>query len=80
MCRSAHTRQSFEAAFENNFKCPECGDLMNQIDNSRTIEFLKKRLEDLEVLEEKSAKAKKKSAMAAKPTATKKATRKKAKA
>lgn len=48
MCRFAHTRQGFEEAFEYNFKCPECGELMNQVDNSRTIEFLKKRISDLE--------------------------------
>ena len=54
MCRSAHTRQNFETAFENNFKCPECGELMNQVDNSRTIDFLKSRLAELEAIEAKA--------------------------
>lgn len=60
MCRSAHTRQNFETAFENNFKCPECGELMNQVDNSRTIDFLKKRLVELEAIEAKAATSPKK--------------------
>ena len=52
MCRFAHTRQGFEESFENNFKCPECGELMNQVDNSRTIDFLKTRIADLEKTQE----------------------------
>ncbi|MGM5481672.1 MAG: hypothetical protein ACQESE_04670 [Nanobdellota archaeon] len=48
MCRFAHERQSFEEAFENDFKCPECGELMNQLDNERTIEFLNKKITELE--------------------------------
>ncbi|MFP4119080.1 MAG: hypothetical protein ACLFTH_03430 [Candidatus Woesearchaeota archaeon] len=48
MCRFAHERQSFEEAFENDFKCPECGELMNQLNNERTIEFLKNKIAQLE--------------------------------
>lgn len=54
MCKYAHARQNFEIAFENEFKCPECGELMNQVDNARTIEFLKNRLEELLIIEEKA--------------------------
>ncbi|MFP4523617.1 MAG: hypothetical protein ACLFNM_03670, partial [Candidatus Woesearchaeota archaeon] len=51
MCRFAHTRQNFEEAFENNFKCPECGEIMNQQDNERTVEFLKSRLDELQLIQ-----------------------------
>jgi transcription initiation factor TFIIE subunit alpha len=47
MCRHAHARQNFEDAFENDFKCPECGELMNQQDNARTKSFLQERIAKL---------------------------------
>lgn len=47
MCKSACVRMSFEKAMDFNFKCPECGELMNEQDNSRTIEFLKGRVQEL---------------------------------
>ncbi|MBR9690423.1 hypothetical protein GOV08_01940 [Candidatus Woesearchaeota archaeon] len=40
MCKNACARMNFEKAVDFEFKCPECGELMNQQDNSRTIEFL----------------------------------------
>jgi transcription initiation factor TFIIE subunit alpha len=80
MCRYAHARQGFDIAFENNFKCPECGELMNQVDNTRTIEFLQKRLAELtetqqEPREKKSTPVKKTvKKVAVKKPAVKKAT------
>lgn len=47
MCRNACARMDFEKAIEFNFKCPECGEIMNQQDNTRTIEFLKQRIKEL---------------------------------
>ncbi|PLW79623.1 hypothetical protein C0585_06520 [Candidatus Woesearchaeota archaeon] len=47
MCKNACTRMPFEKAVDFEFKCPECGELMNQQDNSRTIEFLKTRIDEL---------------------------------
>lgn len=44
MCKSACVRKDFEKAMDDEFKCPECGELMNQQDNSRTIEFLKEKI------------------------------------
>ncbi len=48
MCRHAHARLGFEEAVENDFKCPECGELMNQQNNERTISFLQERIAKLE--------------------------------
>lgn len=47
MCVNACTRMPFEKAVDFEFKCPECGELMNQQDNSRTIEFLKESIQEL---------------------------------
>jgi transcription initiation factor TFIIE subunit alpha len=48
MCKYACSRNIFEDAVERNFKCPECGALMNPQDNSRTIEVLSGKLKELE--------------------------------
>jgi len=48
MCRNACVRMPFEKSMEFNFKCPECGTLMNEQDNTRTQEFIKQQLKDLE--------------------------------
>lgn len=48
MCKNACIRMPFEAAVEATYKCPECGELMNQLDNARTIEFLRSQLKELE--------------------------------
>ena len=45
----------FEKATDFNFKCPECGELMNQLDNTRTIDFLKDQIMKLEKEAEKEA-------------------------
>ena len=55
MCRSACVRMDFEKATDFNFKCPECGELMNQVDNARTIGFLKDKIGELEKEAEKEA-------------------------
>ncbi len=48
MCSSACVRLGFHEATEFEFKCPECGKLLNQQDNSKTIEMLKKKIKELE--------------------------------
>lgn len=53
MCKNACTRMNFDDAFELNFKCPDCGEIMNQQSNQRTIEFLQKRIKELETELEK---------------------------
>lgn len=47
MCKSACTRMDFEKAMEFNFKCPECGELMDEQNNTRTIEFLQQKIKEL---------------------------------
>jgi transcription initiation factor TFIIE subunit alpha len=47
MCKNACTRMDFEKAMEFNFKCPECGELMDEQNNSRTLEFLQERITEL---------------------------------
>ncbi len=48
MCNNACMRLSFEKAMELDFKCPECGEIMEEKDNERTVEFLKEKINDLE--------------------------------
>lgn len=47
MCKNACSRMVFDKAIEYNFKCNECGEIMNEQDNKRTIEFLTDRLKEL---------------------------------
>jgi len=48
MCKNACTRMDFEKSMEFNFKCPECGELMDEQNNARTVEFLKERIDELD--------------------------------
>ena len=48
MCRTACVRMDFETSMDFNFKCPECGEIMNEQDNQRTIQFLQERITELE--------------------------------
>ncbi len=47
ICSKACARLDFDQATEFEFKCPECGSLLNQQDNSKTIENLKNRIKEL---------------------------------
>jgi transcription initiation factor TFIIE subunit alpha len=47
MCSNTCVRLTFPEAAENNYKCPECGEIMNTQDNSRTVEFLQQRIDEL---------------------------------
>lgn len=49
MCKNACTRMDFEKAMEFNFKCPECGELMDEQNNQRTIEFLQQKIKELKM-------------------------------
>jgi len=48
LCRNACSRMNFDVAMEFNYKCPECGTIMQEQDNARTIEFLEGRIVELE--------------------------------
>ncbi|MFH1400352.1 MAG: hypothetical protein ABIH41_02435 [Nanoarchaeota archaeon] len=48
LCKNACARMDFERAVEFTFKCPECGSIMNQQDNARTIEFLNEKIKEIE--------------------------------
>jgi len=48
MCGNGCARFDFDHATDFEFKCPECGQLLNQQDNSRTIENIKKRIIELQ--------------------------------
>lgn len=48
ICPNMCSRLPIDKAMFYSFKCPECGSLMNQQDNTRTIERLKERIEELE--------------------------------
>lgn len=50
ICSNACTRLDFEQGTINDFKCPECGSLLTQQDNTRTIEFLKEQIKELEIV------------------------------
>lgn len=49
ICPNLCTRMNFENAMELNFKCPECGRILNPQDNTRTIEHLKSMIAKMEV-------------------------------
>lgn len=48
ICPNLCTRMNFESAMEINYKCPECGRILNPQDNSRTIEHLKNMIAEME--------------------------------
>jgi len=48
ICKFACSRMTFESAIEQNFKCHECGTIMQEQDNNRTREFLKERIVELD--------------------------------
>ena len=48
ICDNKCMRLDFEQATEFDFKCPECGDLMNQEDNKEKIKEIEKQIKKLE--------------------------------
>ncbi|MBU0629064.1 MAG: hypothetical protein KKC75_07790 [Nanoarchaeota archaeon] len=47
ICTKACARLDFEQATEFDFKCPECGSLLNQQDNTKTIDHIKEKIAEL---------------------------------
>jgi transcription initiation factor TFIIE subunit alpha len=56
ICSQACARLDFEQATEFGFKCPECGNLLNQQDNTKTIENIKERIKELQAADSKKKK------------------------
>jgi transcription initiation factor TFIIE subunit alpha len=48
LCTNACARLDFEQSTELEFKCPECGTLLQQQDNARTIEVLKEKIKEMQ--------------------------------
>src|SRR3989338_5132172 len=53
ICTKACARLDFEQATEFDFKCPECGSLLNQQDNTKTIDHIRQKIIDLEEVNSK---------------------------
>lgn len=47
ICQKACVRVDFDHAFNLEFKCPECGSLLNLQENSRTITNIKEKIKEL---------------------------------
>lgn len=47
-CKNKCMRLNFEKAIDHEFKCPECGELMNQEDNTKRVDSLRKEILSLE--------------------------------
>lgn len=50
ICPSMCARLDFEKATDFDYKCPECGILLKQQDNSKTIEHIRRRIRELQSL------------------------------
>jgi transcription initiation factor TFIIE subunit alpha len=48
LCTNVCVRLDIDQATDLEFKCPECGSILNQQDNSKTIENLRKQIDELE--------------------------------
>ncbi|MBI5392295.1 hypothetical protein HZA96_00360 [Candidatus Woesearchaeota archaeon] len=48
LCTNACSRLDFEQSTELEFKCPECGTLLQQQDNTRTIDHLRDKIKEIE--------------------------------
>jgi len=49
LCPSACVRVNFEKAVDFDFKCPECGSILNHQDNEKTIEFLQNKIKEIKM-------------------------------
>jgi len=48
LCTNACIRLNFEQSTDFSYKCPECANLLNQQDNSKTIEHIEQEIRDLQ--------------------------------
>ncbi|MBI2144560.1 hypothetical protein HYU17_05445 [Candidatus Woesearchaeota archaeon] len=50
ICPDACTRAEFATAVQQSFKCGECGQLLSHEDNTRTIDFLREKVREMEAV------------------------------
>ena len=50
ICPAACVRADFTTAVQTGFKCVECGQLLEQEDNTRTIDFLREKVREMEAV------------------------------
>lgn len=48
LCPNACIRVGFEKAFDLEYRCPECGNILSHQDNSKTIDFLREQIKRLQ--------------------------------
>ncbi len=48
MCGNLCVRMNFDDSVDFNFRCPECGELLKQQDNKKTIEHIKNKIKEIE--------------------------------
>lgn len=49
ICSNLCSRLDMDTALQYDFKCPECGKLMNQQDNTKTKEHIKQKIKELQI-------------------------------
>jgi len=49
LCPNACVRVGFEKAVDLEYRCPECGSILNHQDNTKTIDFLKTKIKELQM-------------------------------
>jgi transcription initiation factor TFIIE subunit alpha len=49
LCPNACVRVNFDKATEFEFKCPECGNIINHQDNEKTIDFLRNKIREIKM-------------------------------
>ena len=48
LCPNACVRVGFEKAVDLEYRCPECGNILNHQDNTKTIDFLRSKIRELQ--------------------------------
>jgi len=48
LCPNACVRVGFEKAVDLEYRCPECGSILNHQDNTKTIDFLRSKIKELQ--------------------------------
>ncbi|MFX1356086.1 MAG: hypothetical protein ACFFA8_02270 [Promethearchaeota archaeon] len=47
-CEDSNTKFNFEEAYEMNFRCPNCGNILEAQDNKKIIQFLKEKIASIQ--------------------------------